>query len=126
MKHLGWFFKLNLHPRHQECTSEAQKTKAVLSAYIYNTIYCFTNKNKLKFIVKRSLIIVITKRVFVSLVLKLCVLRVLSAFSKLFQSLFDLTVNVHPLQLSFCIWGSVGLVYSNVYFWSGYQNSVEA
>ena len=30
--HLGWLFKLNLHPRHQHCTDEAQKAETVLSA----------------------------------------------------------------------------------------------
>ena len=32
MGHLGWLYKLNLHPRHQHCTDEAQKAETVLSA----------------------------------------------------------------------------------------------
>ena len=35
MGHLGWLFKLNLHPRHQHCTDEAQKAETVLSAVSY-------------------------------------------------------------------------------------------
>ena len=40
MGHLGWLLKLNLHPRHQHCTDEAQKAETVLSAvsYIYNHV----------------------------------------------------------------------------------------
>ena len=37
--HLGWLFKLNLHPRHQHCTDEAQKAETVLSAVSYIYIY---------------------------------------------------------------------------------------
>ena len=32
--HLGWLCKLNLHPRHQHCSDEAQKAETVLSADI--------------------------------------------------------------------------------------------
>ena len=39
--HLGWLFKLNLHPRHQHCTDEAQKAETVLSAVIYIYIYIY-------------------------------------------------------------------------------------
>ena len=28
----GWLYKLNLHPRHQLCTDDAQKAETVLSA----------------------------------------------------------------------------------------------
>ena len=35
MGHLGWLYKLNLHPRHQHCTDEAQKAETVLSAVKY-------------------------------------------------------------------------------------------
>ena len=35
MGHLGWLYRLNLHPRHQHCTDEAQKAETVLSAVIY-------------------------------------------------------------------------------------------
>ena len=37
--HLGWLCTLNLHPRHQHCTDEAQKAETVLSAVIYIYIY---------------------------------------------------------------------------------------
>ena len=36
--HLGWLFKLNLHPR-QHCTDDAQKAETALSAIIYIFIY---------------------------------------------------------------------------------------
>ena len=47
MGHLGWLYKLNLHPRYQHCTDEAQKAETVLSAVIYIYIYIYislTNK----------------------------------------------------------------------------------
>ena len=39
MGHLGWLYKLNLHPRHQHCTDEAQKAETVPSAVSYIYIY---------------------------------------------------------------------------------------
>ena len=43
--HLGWLYKLNLHPRHQHCTDEAQKAETVLSAVRYSSLalqsFCF-------------------------------------------------------------------------------------
>ena len=47
MGHLGWLFKLNLHPRHQHCTDEAQKAETVLSAVSY--IYIYISLNNLQF-----------------------------------------------------------------------------
>ena len=44
MGHLGWLYKLNLHPRHQHCTDEAQKAETVLSAVRY--IYILRKKGR--------------------------------------------------------------------------------
>ena len=43
--YMGWLYKLNLHPRHQHCTDEAQKAETVLSAVRYSSLalqsFCF-------------------------------------------------------------------------------------
>ena len=58
MGHLGWLFKLNLHPRHQHCTDEAQKAETVLSAVSYITLRVQLNcqKEKAVSILKKKVI----------------------------------------------------------------------
>ena len=55
--HLGWLFKLNLHPR-QHCTDDAQKAETALSAIIYIFIYLvdvrLRKKNTMEFLARRT------------------------------------------------------------------------
>ena len=52
MGHLRWSYKLNLRPRNQHCTDEAQKAETVLSAvsYIHIYIYIYIYIGRIRFV----------------------------------------------------------------------------